>query len=55
MHGRAADEREAKFLGLPVGAPILALVHEWSDDQGIIEYSEWCLPTSVTIGYEYAL
>lgn len=55
MHGRAADEREANFLGLPVGAPILALVHEWSDENGIIEYGEWCLPTEVTIGYQYAL
>jgi GntR family transcriptional regulator len=55
MHGRAADPREASFLGLPVGAPILALVHEWSDEEGIIEYGEWVLPTQVTIGYEYAL
>lgn len=55
MHGRPADKREASYLGLPVGASILAMVHEWSDVDGIIEYSEWCLPPSVTIGYEYAL
>ncbi len=55
MHGREASEREANALGLRVGAPVLALVHEWSDDQGIIEYGEWVVPTLLTIGYEYAL
>jgi len=53
MHGRAADQREAGHLGLPVGAPILALAHEWSDDDGLIVYGERCLPPRLTIGYEY--
>jgi GntR family transcriptional regulator len=53
MHGRAADQREAAHLGIPHGAPILAGVHRWSDDQGVIEYGEWCIPTRFTIGYEY--
>jgi GntR family transcriptional regulator len=55
MHGREATDREASHLALRIGAPVLAQVHEWSDDQGIIEYGEWVLPTLLTIGYEYAL
>lgn len=54
MHGRAADEREANALGLPVTSPILAGAHRWSDNEGMIEYGEWCLPPRITIGYEYS-
>jgi GntR family transcriptional regulator len=25
----------------------------WSDDDGVIEYGEACLPERLTIGYEY--
>ncbi len=53
MHGRAADAREASHLGVPVGSPILAGAHRWADDEGVIEYGEWCLPPRLTIGYEY--
>ncbi|MFJ1704530.1 GntR family transcriptional regulator [Streptomyces sp. CB03911] len=53
MHGRAANAREASALGIQIGAPILAGVHRWSDNDGIIEYGEWCIPTRFTIGYEY--
>lgn len=53
MHGRAADAREANFLALPVGAPILAGAHRIWDDQGVIEYGEWCIPNRMVIGYEY--
>ncbi|MER7984127.1 GntR family transcriptional regulator [Streptomyces noursei] len=53
LHARAADAREASALGLPVGAPILAGAHRWSDADGVIEYGEWCLPPRFTIGYEY--
>lgn len=53
MHGRAADAREASALGLPVGSPILAGAHRWGDDEGVIEYGEWCIPPRMTIGYEY--
>lgn len=53
MHGRAADQREAAALGLPVGSPILAGAHRWADEEGVIEYGEWCLPPRMTIGYEY--
>lgn len=55
MHGREADQREASALGIRPGASILAGTHEWSDDQGIIVYGEWCLPTRLTIGYEYRI
>ncbi|WTL43954.1 GntR family transcriptional regulator [Streptomyces brevispora] len=53
MHGRDADKREAAALGLRVGAPILAGAHRLWDDEGIIEYGEWCLPSRLVIGYEY--
>jgi GntR family transcriptional regulator len=53
MHGRAADQREATHLGVALGTPILALTHEWSDDNGVIVYGERCLPERLTIGYEY--
>lgn len=55
MHARIADHREARHLGIAVGAPILAGAHEWSDDEGVILYGEWCLPQKLTIGYEYQI
>lgn len=55
VHGRDADAREAGFLGLKTGSPILAGAHRLWDDQGVIEYGEWCLPYRLTIGYEYAV
>jgi GntR family transcriptional regulator len=55
MHGRDADAREAAHLGVAVGSPILAGAHEWSDEQGLIVYGEWCLPYRFTIGYEYTV
>ncbi|MFJ4799915.1 UTRA domain-containing protein [Streptomyces murinus] len=55
MHGRDADAREANYLGLRVGSPILAGAHRYWDDQGVIEYGEWCLPYRHVIGYEYEL
>lgn len=53
MHGRDADAREANYLGLRIGSPILAGAHRLWDDRGVIEYGEWCLPYRLTIGYEY--
>ncbi|GAA5056505.1 GntR family transcriptional regulator [Streptomyces similanensis] len=55
LHGRDADAREASFLALRTGAPILAGAHRLWDEQGVIEYGEWCLPYRLTVGYEYAL
>jgi GntR family transcriptional regulator len=55
MHSRACDQREASALVIPIGAPILAGAHEWSDAQGVIVYGEWCLPQRLTLGYEYKI
>lgn len=55
MHGRDADAREANFLGLRVGSPILAGAHRIWDDEGVIEYGEWCIPYRLVIGYEYEI
>lgn len=55
MHGRDADAREANFLGLRVGSPILAGAHRIWDDEGVIEYGEWCLPYRLVVGYEYEI
>ena len=54
-HAREATQREAAHLGLRVGAPVLGQAHEWSDDQGLIVYAEWVLPTAVVVGYEYGM
>jgi GntR family transcriptional regulator len=53
IHGRDADAREANYLGLRTGSPILAGAHRLWDDEGVIEYGEWCLPYRLAIGYEY--
>jgi len=54
LHGRAADEREATALGLPVGAPILAGAYLWTEeDGGVLEYGEFCLPSRRTLRYRY--
>ncbi|MEV6803126.1 GntR family transcriptional regulator [Streptomyces sp. NPDC051132] len=53
MHGRDADAREANYLGVRVGSPILAGAHRLWDNEGVIEYGEWCLPYRLTVGYEY--
>lgn len=53
MHARRADAREASALGLEIGEAILAGAHRWGDEDGIIEYGEWCIPPRMTIGYEY--
>jgi GntR family transcriptional regulator len=55
LHGRDADAREANFLGLRTGSPILAGAHRVWDDHGVIEYGEWCLPYRLVIGYEYEI
>jgi GntR family transcriptional regulator len=54
IHSRDADEREANFLGLRIGAPILAGAHRLWDGEGVIEYGEWCLPYRLAVGYEYS-
>lgn len=53
MHARTADAREASNLAIPLGAPVLAVAHDWSDDEGVILYGESVMPERLTIGYEY--
>lgn len=55
IHSRDADAREANYLAIRIGAPILAGAHRLWDNQGVIEYAEWCLPYRLTVGYEYAV
>jgi GntR family transcriptional regulator len=53
LRGRAADEREAAALRIPVGSPVLAGVHVWYDDDGVILYGEWVVPPDRVISYAY--
>ncbi|MFE4825644.1 GntR family transcriptional regulator [Streptomyces sp. NPDC056672] len=55
FHGRGATERESRMLGVPIGSPVGAGAHQWSDDAGLIVYGEWVLPPRFTIGFEYTL
>jgi GntR family transcriptional regulator len=55
VRGRAADAREAGALKLPVGAPILAGTHVWSDGEGVILYGEWCMPPDQVLSYDYSV
>jgi GntR family transcriptional regulator len=52
VRGRAADAREAGALRLPVGSPILAGAHLWSDDDGVILYGEWVMPPDRVVSWE---
>jgi GntR family transcriptional regulator len=53
LRGRAADAREAAALRLPIGSPVLAGVHVWSDPDGVILYGEWVMPPDQVISYTY--
>lgn len=53
LESREADTREATALAIPTGSPILAGVHIWSDDAGVIIYGEWVLPPKQVITYAY--
>jgi GntR family transcriptional regulator len=39
FHARTADEREASHLRVAVGAPLLARVETFGDEQGVVRYS----------------
>lgn len=52
VRGRAADAREAGALHLPVGSPILAGTHVWSDDDGVVIYGEWVMPPDRVVSWE---
>jgi GntR family transcriptional regulator len=53
IRGRSADTREASALQIPVGSPILAGVHIWSDSQDVIVYGEWVMPPDRVVTYTY--
>lgn len=53
LESREADTREAAALGIPVGSPILAGVHIWSDADGVIIYGEWVVPPKQVVTYSY--
>ena len=53
LEGREADTREANALGIPVGSPILAGAHVWSDKEGVILYGEWVMPPKRVVSYSY--
>jgi GntR family transcriptional regulator len=55
VRGRASDAREAGALRLPVGSPILAGTHVWSDDEGVILYGEWCMPPDQVVSWDYTV
>jgi GntR family transcriptional regulator len=53
LEGREADTREAAALNIPVGSPILAGAHVWSDSDGVLVYGEWCMPPRQVVSYSY--
>lgn len=53
FHGRYADEREARLLGIAEGDAILARVTTWEDEQGVSEYVEACYPVGVVVSFEH--
>ena len=53
LEGREADTREAGALSIPVGSPILAGYHVWSDAEGAILYGEWVMPPRQVVTYAY--
>ena len=55
VRGRAADAREAGALRLPVGSPILAGTHVWSDDEGVLLYGEWVMPPDQVVSWDYTV
>lgn len=53
LESREADTREAGALKIPVGSPILAGAHVWSDADGVILYGEWVMPPKQVVSYSY--
>jgi DNA-binding GntR family transcriptional regulator len=46
-HARLADAREARWLEIEEGAPVLGCVETWQDDLGVTEYKESVYPAGV--------
>jgi GntR family transcriptional regulator len=55
LRGRASDGREADHLRLRIGSPILALAALFSDDAGILLYTESCMPPDRVVSFRYSL
>lgn len=55
LESREADTREASALSIPVGSPILAGTHVWSDQNGVLIYGEWVMPPKQVITYTYEI
>lgn len=53
FHGRTADEREARLLGLAAGDPVLARITTWEDEGGVTEYMEHVYPMGVVVSFEH--
>ena len=54
LEGRGVrDARESGALGKPIGAPCLAGVHIWSDNEDPLLYGEWLMPSGQVISYAY--
>ncbi|WP_322769404.1 UTRA domain-containing protein [Frankia sp. Cr1] len=56
VEARAADAREAGYLQLPIGSPILAGTYlHWStnDPDLLIEYGEYVLPPKKVLSWDY--
>ncbi|SFC90421.1 GntR family transcriptional regulator [Streptomyces aidingensis] len=53
MVAREATGWEADALRVRDGAPVLALVWQWSDGSGLMVYGESVLPAGIEVGYAY--
>jgi DNA-binding GntR family transcriptional regulator len=52
---RSADEREARLLRVDLGAPVLAIVGDRRDGEGVIEYVECVYPQHKITHYRWTL
>lgn len=55
IEARETDQREAGLMGLPIGSPVLCVVHRWYDGDEVLEYAEHCIPPRQGIGYDYTV
>lgn len=53
FHGRTADEREARLLGIAEGDPVMARILTWDDEDGVTEYMECVYPLGVVVSFEH--
>lgn len=53
FHGRTADEREARLLGISEGDAVMARIITWADEAGVTEYMECVYPLGVVVSFEH--